>query len=154
MGLLTLIFGSCLCWFHTKNTHGLFQHRCFQSRWFEGGTEAGPRFCKSQGRDGEHRAQPSLCSSHLILFSSNGMKKNLYFVKPFPCLHPLAWKAGLCLHATAFLMENLKFPQWKLSTVLLSAWISKIYQCPYYSPSSTLSKDFRYYQGHATWAPT
>lgn len=73
-----------------------FQHRCFRGRWFEGGTEAVSRFCKGEGGDEQHRAQPSL--SHFILFSSNGMKKNLYFGRPFPCLHPLSWKTGPCLH--------------------------------------------------------
>lgn len=90
----------------------LLQHRCFQSRWFEGGTEAAPNFCKGEGGDGEHRAQPQPLQLHFILFSSNGMKKKLSFVRPFPCLHPLSWKTGLCLRATAFLKENLKFPQW------------------------------------------
>lgn len=72
----------------------LFQHRCSQSRRFEGGTEAGPRFCKGEGGEEEHRAQPSLCSSHFILFSCNGMKKNLCYVRPLLCLHPLSWRTG------------------------------------------------------------
>lgn len=88
----------------------LFQHRCSWRRCFEGGTEAGPRFCRGEGGDGEHRTQP--CLTHFILFSSSGTKKNLYFVRPFPCLHPLSWKTGLCYIETAFLKDNLKFPQW------------------------------------------
>lgn len=55
-----------------------FQHRCFWGGWFEGETEAGPRFYKSEGGEGKNKAQPSLSSSHFILFSSNGIKKNLY----------------------------------------------------------------------------
>lgn len=83
-----------------------FQHRCFWSRWFEGGTEAVSRFCKGEGGDEQHRAQPSL--SHFILFSSNGMKKNLYFGRPFPCLHPCHGRQGLVYIETAFLKENLE----------------------------------------------
>lgn len=138
---------------HQKYPH-LLQHRCFQSRWFEGGTEAAPSFCKGEGGDGEHRAQPNLCSSISSCSAPMGWGKNSYFVRPFPCLHPLSQKTGLCLYATAFLKENLKFPQWIHPAVCMDQWISKIHQCPHYSPGVHTVKDFKQYQGHGTWAPT
>lgn len=54
----------------------LLQHRCFQSRWFEGGTEAAPNFCKGEGGDGEHRAQPNLCISISSCSAPMGWRKN------------------------------------------------------------------------------
>lgn len=129
----------------------LLQHRCFQSRWFEGGTEAAPNFCKGEGGDGEHRAQPNLCSSISSCSAPMGWRKNSLLSDHSPaCTH--------CHGRQGFVYMQLPFwrKTWSFHNgfILLSAWISKMYQCPHYSPRSTFSKDFRQYQGHGTWAPT
>lgn len=93
-----------------------FQRRCFQSRWFEGGTEAGPRLCKGEeGRWGApspaQPLQPPQLPSHLV--QPQWDEEKPLFCQAIPLLMPALMEGtkSFIYTETGFLKENLRFPQ-------------------------------------------
>lgn len=131
------------------------QHWCFNSRWFEGGNEADAGLCKVKEGEEEHRAQPlqpPQLPSHLV--QTWWDKEKPLFHWAFPLITSAlmeSCKSFVCTE-TGFLKENLRSPQW-VHPADCKHHIVRSTNVPTTIPSNTLSKDFKHYEGHSTWAP-
>lgn len=150
-GVFILIFGSCLCWFHTKNTHVCFSTGAFRVGGLKGKLKQIQGFARVRGDMGSTEPNPTSAAPILSWSVPMGWRKTSILSDHSPAYTHSHGRQGFVYMQLPFWRKTWSFHN---GVILLSAWISKIYQCPHYSPRSTLSKDFTYYQGHGTWAPT